>query len=173
MAAFETAIALEPSINKKERSIYGDTWTWLGRIYLRVNRIDDFTRIWDKALSVGNFLGIPACLEYKSRHCVRGMLDIGKTLSGYKIAFVVGLSSSKDVFRVSPLDVTVSGAANVVGAGSLSFHVGDNAFMLYIIPWLGICKIKQTVKCGAEGTAEQLAIADYLTRTIPRLRMEF
>lgn len=173
MAAFKTAATLELSINQKERSIYGDTWTWLGRVYLRMNRIDDFTTAWDEALSVGNILVIPACLKYKSRHCVRGMLEIGKILSGYNIAFVVGLSPLRDVFRVSPLDVAIAGAANVGGAGSLSFQVGDTAFMLYVIPWLGPCKIKQTVKCEPEGTAEQLAIADYLTRTIPKLKMEF
>jgi hypothetical protein len=143
----------------------GDPWLWLGRTYLRTGENQNFTLAWDKALSLGGTVIIGACHERAFRPCQRG----GLSLSAKAVSFLA--NGSQAVFAVPPAEVAGKGVFNNPDTAHVSFglRAENRNFNFDFLPLGVACGVQLFVQCPAEGVSQQLAVANYVEQTIPKL----
>lgn len=143
----------------------GDPWVWLGRTYLRSGQNEDVPAVWNKAFQLGGTLIIGVCHERSFQPCERGDLS----LSTNSVAFLV--NGSQTAFSVPPSQVNAKGVLNntLMGHASFGLQIDKKKYNFEFLPLGVTCQIQQFVQCPQEGTAQQLTVANYLSRTVPAL----
>ncbi len=159
-AAFEAAA--------KQRPTSGDPWVWLGRILMQDDQphgLQDLSKVWDKALSLGATIMIGACHERTLQPCERGALS----LSLKSISFLA--NETREVFAAPPSEITPGRVLNNSSAMHVAYNlqVGGKRYAIDFIPLGAVCTFNLMVQCPQEGIAEQLILANYVFRTLPKL----
>lgn len=142
-----------------------DPWIWLGRAYLRNRQNKQASDAWDKALSLGADLTIGVCHERTMQPCERGDLS----LSVKSVSFLA--SGSLAVFAAAPSDVIPKGVFNNVRAHHVSFglEAEGRKYSFDFLPLGVTCQIQLLVQCPDSGTAQQVAVANYVVEVLPKL----
>ena len=158
IADFQAASHLQPQD--------GQVLIWLGRTYLAAGQNDDFFSSWDKALSLGARLMIAACHERTLQPCERGDL----ALSSHDVAFLA--RGSTGVFSGALTDIQPGKILDNPGAAHVSYSlkVNGKSYSIDFVPegdWTQ-CRFDLMVQCPADLTAQQLVIANFVSREIAR-----
>ncbi len=161
---WQTAVSsFQTAANQRANS--SDPWVWLGRTYLRNGQNQDVPAAWDKALQLGGSLIIGACHERAFQPCERGDLSLSSTA----VAFLI--NGSQTAFSVAPSQVSAKGVLNNTAMGHVSFglQIEKKKYNFEFLPLGVTCQIQLFVQCPQEGTAQQLTVANYISRSIPAL----
>jgi hypothetical protein len=160
-AAFQSAADQRPTS--------GEPWIWLGRILLQDgqrHQQQDLSKVWDRALSLGAEIMIGACHERTLQPCERG--DLSLTVKS--VSFLA--NGSRAIFAAAPGEITPGSILNHPGGMHIAYsmRVAGKSYSLDFIP-LGTttCRFNLMVQCPQEGMTEQLVLAQYVSRTLPKL----
>lgn len=153
----------------KQRPTSGEPWVWLGRVYLRDDRIDNVSKAlstaWDKALSLGATIMIGACHEKTMKPCERGDL----ALNAKSISFLA--RGTEEVFAAPPSEITPGRILDNSSAAHIAYNlkVAGKRYAIDFIPLGVACEFNMMVQCPPDGIAEQLTLANYVFQTLPKL----
>ena len=147
-----------------QRADNGVPWALMGTTYLAMDHMPDALAAWDKALGLGSPIVFAVCHERTLQPCERGFFVLGTK----SVAF--GVNSQK-VFSVQPAQAIAKGTLNNSLTGHVSFgvQVENKNYNLDFFPIGVACQTQLLVKCPAQGLAQQLAVANYISRTLPKL----
>jgi hypothetical protein len=140
-------------------------WAWLGAAYLSSGQKEQAPDLWDKALRLGGPIVFPACWERKIGYCRNGSFRLGRD----EVSFTN--SAGEKVFGAAASQVSAKGAINNPLNAQAGFRVeaGGKNYDLDFVPVGLTCNRGAIVQCPPEGTTQQLAVASYVSRTIPKL----
>jgi tetratricopeptide (TPR) repeat protein len=157
LAYFEAAHERDPD--------KGGAWMDIGGAYVALGRYGELGDAWDKALRLGQPLGIEACRERTLQPCELGILWLGPE----EVSFMT-LTSRQKIFSGAPADVAVKRETNHASQGhvSLTLEANRKSYQLDFVPGGVPCEISLFVSCP-DGSARQTAIANYVAAAIPRL----
>ncbi|HTT25258.1 MAG TPA: hypothetical protein VMG82_40465 [Candidatus Sulfotelmatobacter sp.] len=152
---FQTAAQQDPT---------GDAWLWIGKTQLAAGHYSDFTGAWDEVLRRNHPLALPVCLAHGISQCHVGVLEVGRR----SVRFVAGETS---IFESPPagIEPLESSRHKMAGYADFKLQVVANKYDLIFIPYGVTCQILAHVNCPANGTAQQMAVGDYVERTVARL----
>jgi tetratricopeptide (TPR) repeat protein len=144
----------------------GVPWLYIGKAYLGLGRNDDFHAAWDKALQLAHSLSIDACHERALQPCERGILLLSPT----EVSFTV-LAGRQKIFAAAPTEVAVQRQTTHAAQGhvSLTLEVNRKKYQLDFLPAGIQCETNVFVSCQADGQAQQAAIGNYVSLTLPKL----
>jgi peptidase M23-like protein len=162
---FQAATSLKPGS--------GDAWYSLGDAYLDAGRTNDFASAWDKAVNLGRPLAILLCHERRFQSCEQGSL----VLKSDAISFA---ASGRPLFSGAPAAVEVKGTgSDSVSSASVTLswtyvtlRVASKNYTFYPVVAGVQCQMLEQLghpACPPEGATRQLAIANYVAQTIPKL----
>jgi len=140
-------------------------WGYIGAVYLATGQYDQVPAAGNKNLSLGGPLGLKACHLKTLQPCEQGNFMLGLK----EISFF-GPTGQK-LFAVAPSQVVVKGAVNLPSLANAYFSIqveGKNYKFDYI-PVGVTCQMNAFVQCPQQGIDQQLAVANYVAQTIPRL----
>lgn len=148
----------------KQHPSNGEPWAWLGNSYLAAGRAQDAPGAWDKALQLGRALVFGVCHERGFKRCETGDLS----LSAKEISFTV---DGQKQLAQTPSQVTALGPTkNAFKSGaSITFQVGGKNYNYDFFPFGTSCQVGSYLHCPEDGEAQQIAVRDYVSRTIPKL----
>ncbi len=154
---FQAAASLQPSSVAP--------WGWMSSAFLRTGQIGNLTHAYDKILTLGGTILVPACHELSFRPCDEGVLS----MSASSIAFRdVG---KRTVVTVSPSGVHPKGTQYnpLTQSDSFGLRAGGRNYNFDFVPYNAGCRRQLFVQCPAGGIAQQSAVGKYVEQTIPQL----
>lgn len=161
-SAFASAGKLRPTI--------GTPWYWLGIVLLRdgqPHRAEELSDFWNKALSLGGVVAIPACHEKTLQPCERGTLRLSVKAVSFSPA------GSTTSFSVAPSEIEPGRILNTPSAEHISYSMkidGKNYAFDFVPPGLEReCTFNLMVQCPTDGAAKQLLLAQFISGTVPEL----
>jgi hypothetical protein len=140
-------------------------WGYIGAVYLATGQYDQVPAAGNKNLSLGGPLNLRVCHLKAFQPC-----EQGKFVLGLKEISFVGPNGQK-LFAVAPSQIVVKGVVNDPALAHAYFSIqaeGKNYRFDYI-PVGVTCNILGLVQCPQPGIDQQLAVANYVVQTIPRL----
>ena len=124
--------------------------------------IGEKTSTWDQALKLGNPVSLGVCIE-RGRSCEVGQLSLSQS------EVSLTQSGGDKLFAVPPAQVTAKKIMNNSYVCVFTLQVNGKSFKLQFVP-LGVdCGKQSLFVCPPEGVAQQAAVAEYVSRTIPNL----
>lgn len=154
----------------QEQPTRGEAWYWLGVVLLRdgqPHQASELSRFWDKALSLGGSVTIPACHERAFQPCERGNLRLSAKLISFNS------SGNSQLLSAAPNEIEPGRVLNNSLAGHISYGIkidGKNYAFDFVPPGLDReCTFNLMVQCPADGLARQLLLAQYVSQTLPEL----
>jgi tetratricopeptide (TPR) repeat protein len=147
-------------------------WAAIGRVYLASGRYAELPAVWDTALSLGGPLAFVVCHPHVGRSCQSDRSDRGDLSLGPKLVSFI-TSSGQKVFAISPsavISAEVSHQGTPLGLNELRLKIGGKNHNFYFVPFGVDCGKEESAYCEEdEAVAQQLAVFNYVSRTIPRL----
>lgn len=139
-------------------------WDAMGTVYMVSGRYQEFERMEDKALELGGPIAFGVCRE-RPLWCDKGVFSLGPN----EVFFAD--SRGKKIFTVPLKGVDVQGVSRNSAMPSIYFRLraGSTNYNFDFIP-LGVeCQPTPVIQCPDPGLSQQLAVGNYITRTIPKL----
>lgn len=163
ITAFQAASTLDAS--KPEG------WAGLGSTYLAAARKEEAPALWDKVLSLGGPLSFLVCRP-RLGNCFSDRRDRGNLILAPKLVSFI-TSSGQKVFEVSPAEIIsaeVAHKSRPLTRNELHLKAKGKNYDFYFIP-IGIdCGKEESAYCEEdEAVAQQLAVFNYISKTIPKL----
>jgi hypothetical protein len=140
-------------------------WGYMGAVYLATGQYEQVPVAGDKVLSLGGSIGLPVCHWKAFLYCEQGKFSLGLK----EISFF-GPNGQK-LFAAAPSQVVVKGAFNDPSTlhAYFSIQAAGKSYKFDYIPVGVACEISVFVQCPQQGIDQQLAVANYVAQTIPRL----
>jgi hypothetical protein len=140
-------------------------WAGLSGGYLRTGQMQNLIQAWEKTLSLGGKILIPVCHELAFRPCDRGILWVSANSVAFRDI------ENRTIFSVPPSQVIAKGVSNnsTMAYASFGLRVGGRNYDFDFVPFRAGCRTQLFVQCPPQGVAQQLAVANYVEQTIPKL----
>ena len=147
-----------------QRPASGEPWIWLGRAHIAAGREPDALQAWDKAIALGSTIEIGVCHTRTLLPCERGDLNISPSTISFN-------AMGRDVFTVPPSEVMAKGMMNLSQMGHVSFalEAQRKRYLFDFIPFGVNCQIQLVAQCPQQGMAQQMVVANYVSRSLPKL----
>lgn len=156
--------ALNDFQRASEKIKEGVSWIWVGNTYLAMGRSAEASTAWDEVLKLKHTVPFHVCSTKGISTCQDGSLDVGpKTVT----FFVAG----QKIFDVPASQVTVTGTADHHNQGFVSFglEIDGKKYNFNFFPFGAQFQGQVHVNTTRKGMAQQKAVGDYISQTIPKL----
>lgn len=146
------------------RPTSGEPWAWLGDLDLAEGKNQDAFGAWDKALDLGRSLHFNVCREGGIKRCEPGALF----LDSQEISFIVG---NQTQLSAPPSQVSALGPSKSAfkSKSSIALQIGGKHYDFDYFPFGITCPMGSFLHCPDNGVQRQIAVRDYISRTIPKL----
>jgi photosystem II stability/assembly factor-like uncharacterized protein len=157
ITSLESATSQDPS--------RANPWWYLGNVYLAVGQTNSFPAAWDNVMNLSRSLSIAVCRDRSFQYCEQGNLFLGTD----KISFTG--PNNHEVFSAPTSSVVMNGVTDTPQMGSVAFGIkaGGKKYSFEFRPVGVDCTYAVNVTCTQQGKEQQLAVANYVANTIPKL----
>lgn len=154
---FQSAAGLQPSSVAP--------WGWMSSAFLRTGQIGNLTHAYDKILTLGGTILVPACHELSFRPCDEGVLSMSASSIAFRDV------RKRTVVTVSPSGVRPKGTQYnpLTQSDSFGLRAGGRNYNFDFVPYNAGCRRQLFIQCPAGGIAQQSAVGKYVEQTIPKL----
>lgn len=157
ITSLESATSQDPS--------RANPWWYLGNVYLAVGQTNSFPAAWDNVINLSRSLAIAVCRDRSFQYCEQGNLFLGPD----KISFTG--PNNHEVFSAPTSSVVMNGVTDTPQMGSVAFGIkaGGKKYNFEFRPVGVDCAYAVNVICTQQGKEQQLAVANYIANTLPKL----
>jgi hypothetical protein len=142
-----------------------EVWDLLGTTYSSKGQGKEARAMWDKALGLGGPVTFTVCHRRAFANCESGTFS----LSPQEISFTPTNGQKLFSVRSSQVTTVTAHSSRLLKNASVELKIEGKTYIFDPFPAGIVCRTDVYLSCPQQGIDQQLAVANYISQTIPKL----